>query len=400
MSLPTPADASPSGIGSRLAALVRGEAFPGILLVLCAVIAMAAANLPWHTVWTGIWHAPLTLGAGGAGLTRSVEHWINDGLMVLFFLAVGLEIKHELLHGELATARRAALPIVAAVGGMVVPAGIYAAFNAGGPGAAGWGIPVATDIAFALGVLALLGRRVPLGLKVFLAALAIADDLGAVLVIALFYTERISAPLLGAGALLLAAAAICNRLGVRAIWPYALLGVALWLAFLESGVHPTIAGVLLALTIPADRRSEEATSPLQRVAHGLAPLNAFVIVPLFALANAGVMLGGSLGEVVGDHVAQGVALGLLVGKPVGIFFASWLVVKLGWGALPTAVTWRHIHGVAWLGGIGFTMSLFIDGLAFANDPVHHAMAKLAILVASMLAGVVGFILLRRLPPVA
>jgi NhaA family Na+:H+ antiporter len=441
MSLPASADPVRRGLASHLGALVRNEAFPGILLVVCAIVAMVAANLPWHAAWEALWHAEMKVGIGSAILAKPIHHWINDGLMVLFFFFVGLEIKHELLDGELASLKRAALPVAAAIGGMVVPAGLYAALNVGGPGAAGWGIPMATDIAFALGVLALLGKRVPLGLKVFLAALAIVDDLGAVLVIALFYTDHVAWHLLGVGMALVAASYACNRLGVRSTWPYAVIGIALWLVFLESGVHATIAGVLLALTIPSRRklagdefarrgrelvdvferatesshltnatqaaavselsdRCAQVQAPLQRMAHALSPLNAHVIVPLFALANAGVMLSGSVSEVAGDHVAQGVALGLLVGKPVGIFLASWLVVAIGWGTLPTAVTWRHIHGVAWLGGIGFTMSLFINGLAFAGDPAHHAMAKLSILIASTLAGVVGYVLLRRLPAIA
>jgi Na+:H+ antiporter, NhaA family len=354
----------------------------------------------------------------------------------VFFFLVGLEIKREFMIGELASPRRAALPIAAALGGMVVPALIYAALNAGGTGAPGWGIPMATDIAFALGVLALLGPRVPLSLKVFLAALAIVDDLGAVLVIALFYTAEISWAALGAAALFLAAMAVLNRLEVRRPGAYLLFGVGLWLAFLFSGVHATVAGVLAAMTIPARTRidtagflargrylmdefdrvgvegedvltshdqqtviqaienaCDAAQAPLQRIEHELQPWVAFGIIPLFALANAGVHLPADFVGALGHPVTLGVILGLVLGKPLGISLFAWLAVRAGVAVRPEGVSWRALHGVSWLGGIGFTMSLFIANLAFpAGEMVDEA--KVGILSASILAGVVGWLLLR------
>jgi NhaA family Na+:H+ antiporter len=416
------------------------EASAGLLLLLATAVALAWANSPWRGAYGALWHTPVTVGAGRFVLTMDLHHWINDGLMALFFFVVGLEIKREILIGELASLRRAALPIAAAVGGMVVPALIYVALNAGTVGAAGWGIPMATDIAFALGVLALLGRRVPLALKVFLTAVAVVDDLGAVLVIALFYTPSVSWTSVAAAAGLLAAAVAANRLGVRHLLPYAVLGTGLWLAVLLSGVHATVAGVLLAMTIPArsridavafalrgqayldefrtastsDRQAhitehqqaalqqlEEATeqveTPLHRLEHALHPWVAFAIMPVFALANAGVTLGGEIGELVGHPVALGVATGLALGKQVGITVFAWLAVRAGLASLPEGITWRHIYGVGWLAGIGFTMSLFIAELAFADEALLTA-AKLGILVASLVCGGVGWLILRGVRP--
>lgn len=405
----------------------------GIVLLACTVVALVWANSPWADAYHHFWEVPLTIGAPGFALTLSLHEWVNDGLMVVFFFLVGLEIKREILVGELASRRTATLPIAAAAGGMIVPALLYAALNAGGPGADGWGIPMATDIAFALGVLALLGDRIPTGVKVFLAALAIADDLGAVLVIAIFYTASLAwTPIVFAVAIL-ALLLVLNRMGARHPITYTLLGVALWLAVLASGVHATIAGVLLALAIPARTRIDEdefilraqdglegfraastddtslltnrgqqealheiemacdhAQAPLQKMEYALHGVVAFVVLPIFALANAGVPLasGG-----IGDPIALGIILGLVVGKPLGITFASWLVVRLGVAELPGDVGWRMLHGVAWLGGIGFTMSIFIAGLAF-RDAAHHDIAKLGILAASLVAGITGWILLR------
>jgi NhaA family Na+:H+ antiporter len=356
--------------------------------------------------------------------------------MAVFFFLVGLEIKREVLVGELASRRTAALPIAAAAGGMVAPALLYTALNAGGPGAPGWGIPMATDIAFALGILALLGDRVPTGLKVFLAALAIADDLGAVLVIAVFYTADLAlAPLVWAGGVL-AVLLVLNRMGARHPVTYTVLGVALWLAVLASGVHATVAGVLLALTIPARTRIDEdefighaegsladfraastrdtsvltnrgqqeaihalesacdqAQSPLQKMEYALHGVVAFLIMPIFALANAGVPLTGGDGGGLGGRIALGIILGLVVGKPLGITLASWLAVRARVADLPAGVSWRALHGAGWLGGIGFTMSLFIAGLAFAA-PAQLDAAKLGILAASALAGITGWLILR------
>ena len=411
----------------------------GIVLLVCTALALAWANSPWAASYHHIWEIEIALDAGPFAVRSTLHHLINDGLMAVFFFLVGLEIKREVLVGELASLRQAALPAAAALGGMVVPAAIYAALNTGGPGSAGWGIPMATDIAFALGVLALLGDRVPAGLKVFLAALAIVDDIGAVLVIALFYTAGVNWTALGlAGALLLLAAG-ANAAGVRRPSAYALLGLALWGAVLASGVHATVAGVLLAMAIPSRTRidedeflrgarqsvdafaggcgpettvltnrqqqealltletlCEQAQAPLQTTERKLHGIVAFFIMPLFALANAGVRLSGEeLATALSSPVTLGVLLGLLVGKPVGITAFSWVAVRLGVATLPSRVTWRMVHGAAWLGGIGFTMSLFIAGLAFPGMPAQLAAAKLGILAASLAAGLCGWILLRR-----
>lgn len=414
------------------------ESSGGILLLLCTGVALLWVNSPWGDSYLAWWQTPLTVGFAGLVLSKPLLLWINDGLMAVFFFLVGLEIKREVLVGELASPRRAALPTMAAVGGMLVPAGIYAALNAGTAGAPGWGIPMATDIAFALGVLTLLGKRVPVGLKVFLAALAIADDLGAVLIIAFFYTSKISWPSLWVAGAFLIALIAANRADVRTPFVYALLGIGgVWLAFLLSGVHATIAGVLNALTIPARARIDTAEfrarankvldefnragpsgpkefmtddhhaalqalataahdvqTPMERLEHALHPWVMFAVMPLFALANAGVVLGDELQTALTHHVTLGVVFGLSLGKPTGIALFAWLGVKAGLAALPTGVTWRHIFGAAWLGGIGFTMSLFIAGLAF-GDSVFLPQAKVGILVGSVIAGAVGWRILSR-----
>lgn len=422
---------------SPLERMVRSEAFPGVLLVACALIAIGLANSPWSSDWEHLWHTDLALRIGEQTIAKSMAHWISDGLMVLFFFFVGLEIKHEVLDGHLQSWRQAALPVAAAIGGMAVPAALYAgtaALHGADAARAGWGIPMATDIAFALGVLAILGKRVPTSLRVFLASLAIADDLGAVLVIALFYTDQIAWQYLGLGLLVLVASLVTNRLGVRRTWPYVVYGLCLWVLFLQSGVHATIAGVALALTIPARRHLDErefsrrgralldefdrvgdpdpltnaqqldivhelqrhatdVQAPLQRMEHGLHPLVAHLIVPVFALANAGVDVRSGFADAAAHPAAQGVFVGLVVGKPLGILTAAWLCHRLLKSPLPDGTTWHHVHGAAWLAGIGFTMSLFIDGLAFADQPEAFLAAKVAILVASALAGAVGFLLL-------
>jgi len=417
------------------------ESSSGLLLLACTAIALAWANSPWAKTYVHLWEIPLAVGAGSFVIRESLHHWINDGLMAVFFLLVGLEIKREILVGELASLRRAALPLAAALGGMLVPAALYAAVNGSGPGAAGWGIPMATDIAFALGVLALLGPRVPLALKVFLTALAIVDDIGAVLVIAFFYTADLLTGALGWGAALLALLIGCNAAGLRHPAPYALLGLALWVAFHESGVHATVAGVLLALTIPARTRidageflergrdalagfaaagvagadvltsrahqeaildletaAEAAQAPLQKLEDKLHGVVAFGIMPLFALANAGVPLAG-MAQALSSPISLGIMLGLVLGKPVGILLFARLATGLGLGERPADVSWRMIHGAGWLGGIGFTMSLFIAGLAF-GDAALLTEAKLGILAASIAAGTVGWLLLRRAPGAA
>ena len=407
------------------------EAAGGVLLFAAAVIALAWANSPWRAAYTDLWQTTLAIEIGGYGLSKSLAHWINDGLMVLFFVVVGLEIKREVLIGELASRRQAALPIAAAVGGALLPALIFLAFNAGGPGQAGWGVPMATDIAFALGVMALLGDRIPLGLRIFVTALAIVDDLIAVLVITLFFTDTVHLGYLLAGAGIVALLVAVNRLEVTRPVVYAILGVALWFAFVKSGVHATIAGILLAMTIPArtllnapqfllaaddalaDFRSaavldeptpsnheqqtalqeletatEQVQSPMQRFEHGLHPWTSFVIVPLFALANAGVDLSGGVVDVLFGSVSLGIIFGLVFGKQLGITLVTWLIVRLGWAQLPERVTMRHIHGASCLAGIGFTMSLFIGELAFGGDGLREA-AKVGILAASIVAGVFG-----------
>jgi len=408
---------------------MAGKKYPleltgGIVLVAATGAALALATGLGGEAWHHAWDRELTLISGGRfrlGLT--FHHWVNEALMALFFLLMGLELKRELLVGELSTARDAMLPVVAAVGGMAVPALLFAAFNAGTPTAAGWGIPMATDIAFAIGILRLLGNRVPRTLVVFLTALAIADDLGAVLVIALFYSASLDLHALRACAALFVLLVIFNRGGVRSVLPYLLVGVMLWYYMLASGVHATVAGVLLATTIPsrprespaqferrlgelhdelrgegADARAiagavEEAgaaaQSPLQRLEHALSPWVAFAVVPVFALANAGIDLSSiRWGEAFSSALTLGVIVGLVAGKFIGISGFSWLAVRLGIGRLPAGVDWRQVMGAAWLAGIGFTMSLFIAQLAFAQ-PEQVEAAKLGILVASCMAAALG-----------
>ncbi len=431
------------GEGFSLREFMHDEAFGGILLLGCAIAALVWANSPWGASYDALWATNVTIGTDRFRLTESLLHWVNDGLMTIFFFVVGLEIKREVLVGELASPRRAALPVIAALGGALLPIAIFLLLNAGTAGARGWGVPMATDIAFALGVLALLGSRIPVGLKVFLTALAIVDDLAAVAVIAIFYTSQVVWGALGLAALIFAALLAVNRAGVRSLLPYALLGIALWLAVFESGVHATIAGVLLAATIPANTRidpgaflirgrailaafdragAEDATgasvltngarqealaeledavegvgAPLQRMEHTLHPWVAFAIVPLFALANAGVRIEGDIGVALGNRVTLGVILGLVIGKQLGVTLGAWLAVRSGLTELPQGVSWRAIYGVAWLAGIGFTMALFVADLAFvdAGGASLLASAKLGILIASLIAGAGGWLLLSR-----
>lgn len=415
------------------------ESAGGILLLLAAIVAMVWANSPWAPTYEALRQLPLSVGAGGWTLTEPLVLWINDGLMAMFFFVIGLEIKREVLVGELSSLRRAALPLIAALGGSILPALLYTWLNAGTDGARGWGIPMATDIAFSLGVLSLMGTRVPLSLKVFLAALAIADDLGAVLVIALFYTSSISwiNVAVGCGFLLVLMAA--NMAGVRHPLVYAVVGIGgVWLAFLLSGVHATIAGVLAAMTIPARTHltgeeflargkalleqfeaalspnvsglasagrhqavyrlaaaARHADTPLRRLEEGLHPWVTAVILPLFALANAGVSLGGGAASLWTHPVTLGAALGLVVGKPLGVAGFAWLAAKSGLAELPKDVTLGLLIGTGFLAGIGFTMSLFIEGLAFGATPIDTP-AKMGILIGSTVAGLVGTIWLRCL----
>jgi NhaA family Na+:H+ antiporter len=368
------------------------EAASGIILLAATACALAWANSPWQPEYASLLHRSLPVGSGMLRLDLTVHEWINDCLMALFFLLVGLEIKREMRVGELASLRRAALPIAAAIGGMVVPALLYAALNGSGAGARGWGIPMATDIAFALGVVALLGPRVPVALRVFLAAVAIVDDIGAVLVIAIFYTASVSWAALAVVAAVLVVLLLLNRAGVQHAAPYLLLGIVLWIAVLASGIHATIAGVLLAMTIPT-RASNSESSLLERLEHALYGPVAFLIVPLFALANAGVRIGGPSSSGLSLPVLSGVVIGLVLGKPLGISLASWLAVRARIATLPDGVGWRLIHGVSWLGGIGFTMSLFVGALAFTDQSFLDS-AKIGVLLASCVAAFMGWLMLR------
>ncbi len=331
------------------------------------------------------------------GLKKTLLHWINDGLMCIFFFVVGLEIKRELLIGELASIKRATLPIAAALGGMLVPALIYFIFTSGTEMEVGWGIPMATDIAFSLGVLTLLGSRIPHQLKVLLIAFAIIDDLGAVLVIALFYGSQIQWLFLAAAAFVFFILLCANWGGIRHPLVYLIFGLVLWLMLLESGIHATIAGVLLALTVPARHRvelsHEEAETLLQRLERIFHPWVTFAIMPIFALANAGVVIGENIGVNLITPAALGIIFGLVIGKQIGITLFSWISVKAGLAELPSSVTWQHIYGIGLLGGIGFTMSLFIASLAFADEHLLN-ISKTAVLLASLITGCVGFLVLR------
>lgn len=408
----------------------------GIVLVVTTTVALGLAAVLGAEVIENFWERPFTLSAGDRfRLELSWGQWVNEGLMALFFLLVGLELKREILVGELSSLKDAALPVVAAVGGMIVPALIYAAFNAASPTASGWGIPIATDIAFAVGILVLLAWRVPKNLIIFLTALAIADDLGAVLVIAVFYTADLDLQSVGAAAALLAILLLFNRGGIRNPLPYAIAGVLLWYALHASGIHATLAGILLALTIPArpahrpveferrvdelqaafraDRRDTETPddplsnsrmaaiaeaversavavqSPLQRIEHSLTPWVTFIVIPLFALANAGIDLGSvAWVQALSNRVTIGVLMGLVLGKFVGISLFSWIAVRLGVARLPAGVQWKHLMGAAWLAGIGFTMSLFIAELAFLDQQIVEQ-AKLGILLGSAVSATVG-----------
>ena len=425
------------------------EAAGGIVLVAAAAVALIWANADFPS-YDAFWHAKIKLDLSIWSFEQSLQHVVNDVLMVVFFLVVGAEIKREFTHGELRDPRRAALPIVAALGGMIVPAGIYAALNAGGDGGSGWGIPVATDIAFALGVLALVGRGVPVQLKVFLLTLAVADDVGGILIIAIFYSESIRlewlAGMVGAVAFLI----LVKQIGFRHIGIHALGGVFLWLTLYEAGVHATLAGVILGLIVPADalydragtgRRidyllqrlryieedpdpsvrehdshealrdithvSQEALSPLERLEESMAPISAFVVVPIFALANAGIVITGeSINAALGSNIAWGIFIGLLAGKFVGILGASALAMRLGIAFKPDELRWGHLGGASLLAGIGFTVAIFIANLSFRTaDPEEMAAAaelleaaKIGIFAASVVAAVLGFAMLRAVRP--
>ncbi|WP_240610757.1 Na+/H+ antiporter NhaA [Ammonifex thiophilus] len=368
---------------------LKHEVASGIVLLVATAVALALANSPLSPSYHQLLERPVSVGIGPFTFTEPVQRWINDGLMAVFFFTVGMEIKREILRGELSAPGKATLPVVAALGGMVLPAVIYLAINWGTPTAHGWGIPIATDIAFALGVLTLAGRNVPRGLAVFLAALAIADDLGAIIVIALFLTEKLFPPALLAAGLVFLALLLLNKLGVRWTPAYFLLGIALWVAVFESGVHATLAGVLLGMTVPAEPGPGEQHSLLERLECRLIPWVSFGILPIFALANAGVTLQAEcFKELVKNPVFWGVVLGLFVGKQLGVFLFSYVLVRAGMATLPDGVSWGKLYGAGILCGIGFTMAIFIAELSL-KTPVSLEAAKLGIICASLVSGMVG-----------
>ena len=420
---------------SPLEDFIHRQTTSGILLMLCAVVALYIANSHWSEAYHHFLQTTFTIGIPGFALSKSIHHWINDGLMALFFFVVGLELKREILVGELADPKQAILPIVAAIGGMVVPVLIYISINPEGHTLDGWGVPMATDIAFALGALALLGSRIPRSLLTFLVALAIVDDLGAVIVIALFYTETISLVALTIVIVMLLLLVSLNLGGIRHPLPYVLLGIILWIAMLKSGVHATLAGIFLAFTIPmrpkydparflshinelVDQikqayqregniiRNDELRTRVQALGDGVhmvqAPAqimersmhlpSAYIVIPIFSLANAGIPIDwSSLGSIVTHPVSMGISLGLVLGKLVGIAGFSWVAVKLGLTSLPHDLNFKHIIGVSFMGGIGFTMSIFIAELGFAHHAQDLLMAKSGVLLASLVAGISGFV---------
>ena len=417
-----PSGAAPGSVVLRpLRDFLHTEAAGGVVLLAAAVVALVWANSPWKESYADLWHTRLAIDLGGHVLDLDLREWINDGLMAIFFFVVGLEIKRELVDGELRDPRRAALPAIAAVGGMAVPGLLYASINAGGDGAAGWGIPVATDIAMAVGVLSLLGARIVPSLRLYLLALAIVDDIGAILIIAIFYSSDIDTTSLALAVVLVLVVGAARRAGVQRLIVYVLLGAGLWLALHESGVHATLTGVVLGLMAPtapirhhdlidADELADVSTveaarttvalarqsvSVVEWLEHLLHPWTSFVIVPLFALANAGVpVTSDALSAAASSPITYGVVLGLVVGKPIGIAGFTWLATRLRIAELPPGATWGGIVGVGALAGIGFTVSLFVTGLAF-DDPVRQDEAKIGILAASTIAAVVGSLILSR-----
>lgn len=381
-----------SALAAPFQAFFRLEVAGGLSLILAAAAALVWANSPLDWLYERIFHAAIEFEVAGVGVHSSVQHVTNDALMALFFVVAGLEIKRELVQGELSSVGKAALPLIAAAGGMLVPALIYLAFNPGGPPRAGWGIPVATDIAFALGCLSLVRRRVPASIVVFLTALAIFDDLGAIVVIALFYGGSVDPLGLLAAVGLTVVLIVLGRLGVRRIWPYAIVGLALWAAVLHAGVHTTVAGVIVGLCVPTRARRPPHDSPVDRWIQGLHRIVVFGIVPLFALANAGVAIGG--GTLQASAITVGVFLGLVVGKPIGVLGAIALATAARIAPRPTGATWTHLLGMSIMAGIGFTMSLLIGNLGLGASRAMEDQAKLGVLAASCVAAVVGLLLIR------
>ena len=426
-----------SGIQSVFSATSKGLNNTGIVLLITVIIAMVWANSPWQEMYRSLMRMNISFTVGSFEITEPLLLWINDGLMALFFLQVGLELKREILGGKLSTPQNAILPVGAAIGGMVFPSLLYFLFNTTGEASQGWGIPMATDIAFSLGILALFGKRLPIALRVFLVTLAVVDDLGGVLVIALFYTSSISTMSLFHGLLFFGLLVIGNYAGIRKTWFYSIIGIGgVWLAFFFSGIHPTIAGILTAIAIPGrvkikedtflkrlsnlherfikikpikgtlisneqleileeiKKTSSEAETPLQKLEKSLSPIVNFIVLPLFALANAGIHLHGEVGRVLLNPVSLGIGAGLVLGKFVGIVSFTTILVAFKLAKLPEAVNWNQIYGVAFLGGIGFTMSLFINELAFTNEEFIYT-AKVSILFASLIAGTIGSIILFK-----
>lgn len=378
----------------RITQFFRLEAAGGIVLAMAAVLAMIVANSPLHDWYHAFIHAPVVVQIGDFKIAKDAHHWINDGLMAVFFFLVGLELKREALVGELSDIKQIFLPALAAVGGMVAPALIYAVFNANTPYLSGWAIPAATDIAFALGVLTLLGNRVPNALKVFLVSIAIFDDLGAIVIIALFYTSNLSLTSLAIALACLPLLFLLNRLNVVRLTPYLLIGLVMWAALLKSGVHATLAGVVLAFFIPLVDKTDPEHSPLEELEHDLHNTVAFGILPIFAFANAGISLAGASVGSLFHSVPLGIGLGLLFGKQIGVMVAVLIALKLKLASLPKNTTMMQIYGVSLLCGIGFTMSLFISGLAFDGVPDEFD-PRLGIIMGSIIAGIAGFLVLRK-----
>ena len=378
-------------LGQALDRFFKHEAAGGILLMLSAALALIVANSGWSAGYEALLETKLSILIGGQGLSKALILWINDGLMAIFFFLIGLELKAEMKEGKLKNPADVMLPGLAAVGGMIAPALVFLAFNLSDPVTrGGWAIPAATDIAFAVGVLALLGKRVPPALKIFLLTLAILDDLGAIIIIALFYTSELHLNYLVMALVPLAGLMWLNWRGTHRIAPFVLLGAVLWVLVLKSGVHATIAGVVTAFFLPL--RDRFGKSPLHSVEHGLQPYVMFLIVPIFAFANAGVVLSGLSFADLFAPLPLGIAAGLFVGKQIGVFGATWLTVRSGLARLPDGVTWRHIYGLACLAGIGFTMSLFIGGLSFADPALMNAV-RLGVLSGSALSAVLGYVVL-------
>ena len=381
----------------RIQDFMRLETSGGIILMIAAVFAMIIANTPLATSYDAILGTYIKVGIGSFEIAKPAILWINDGLMAIFFFLVGLEIKREVLVGELSSFDKAILPIMAAIGGMAVPGLIFAIINWGTPeNLNGWAIPTATDIAFALGILALIGSRAPVALKIFLLAIAIIDDLGAIVIIAVFYTSELSTNALTISMLGFAAAVALNRMGVQRTAPYLLVGIVMWVFVLKSGVHATLAGVLIALTIPLQPKDGDEAL-LYKMEHGLHPWVAFLILPVFAFANAGVNFTGIGIDDLLQPLTLGIAVGLFLGKQIGVFLATWIGVKSGIARLPENVTWRHVYGVACLTGVGFTMSLFIGSLAFGDADEMNAV-RLGVVLGSVLSGLFGYVLLKSVSP--